>query len=35
MKFLKKRVLTINREVVIYLDLWQKIYEKYFLITEN
>ena len=35
MKFLKKQVLIINNNVVIYLDLWQKIYKRYFFITEN
>ena len=35
MKFLKKRVLTVNNKLVIYLDLSQKIYKRYFFITEN
>ena len=35
MKFLKKRALTINNKLVIYLDLSQKIYKRYFFITEN
>ena len=31
----QKTNLTINNKVVIYLDLWQKIYERYLFITEN
>ena len=33
--FLGKWNLTINNKVVIYLDLWQKVYKRYFFIAEN